>query len=546
MRFLSRCMASSLPISALLFVNAAGCVAEPSSAIPPSVKEEMAAVPVNVELSSSSPLERGQVVGLSLDSTLGEGVVLGDPDVSGGTECPPGTVETTVCDGEAAPGFPMGVSSLVSSVCWTECVPETTACNAEPSTGATVHSLHFPNVGDESMSGVAVDAAGNSILGIVSRDTINGGYTLLLRSVDPTGALLWSIAKPVSMKGRTAVAVTNAGDIVVAGNFGIYKFDAAGNDIWSRQPAAGMLRDISVAVDATGNIYCATNFYNAIDMGAGTLTSAGGLDILVVKFGSAGNVLWNKRFGATKDQDVEGIAVDSAGNLVLTGFFKGSLDFGGGALASNGTTSTDVFIAKLAPSGAHQWSQRFGDTSPQFGFAVAVDSADNIVFGGGQNGTANYGGGVHTSASSTDAFLVKLTSSGQYVWSKIFGGPFAQYTRALAVDACDNILMVDWNAGNGEGYSNPSDRGMIDLGGGQFWTSHSSIDVVVAKLDASGQHLYSHSFGNLSDEASYSIAAAPSGEAVIGYDLNFYPVDFGFGPVASAGSFDQVLVRFAP
>jgi len=76
--------------------------------------------------------------------------------------------------------------------------------------------------------------------------------------------------------------------------------------------------------------------------------------------------------------------------------------------------------------------------------------------------------------------------------------------------------------------------------------SSSAIDVVAAKLDPSGAHLYSHIFGAESNEMSYSIAAAPDGQAVLAFDLNFYAVDFGLGPMSSQGVFDQVLVRFTP
>ena len=55
--------------------------------------------------------------------------------------------------------------------------------------------------------------------------------------------------------------------------------------------------------------------------------------------------LWSKRFGSTYEDEGLGVAVDGSGNVVVTGYFNGTVDFGGGGLTSAG--NDDIFVVKL-------------------------------------------------------------------------------------------------------------------------------------------------------------------------------------------------------
>jgi hypothetical protein len=67
-----------------------------------------------------------------------------------------------------------------------------------------------------------------------------------------------------------------------------------------------------------------------------------------------------------------------------------------------------VFLAKLDPSGGHLWSERFGDAFEQWGRAVAVDGAGNVLVTGRFQGTLDLGGGALASAGGWDMFLAKF------------------------------------------------------------------------------------------------------------------------------------------
>ena len=69
----------------------------------------------------------------------------------------------------------------------------------------------------------------------------------------------------------------------------------------------------------------------------------------------------SERFGGTSDDIAYGVALDGSGNVVIVGQFQNTVDFGGGALTSAG--DRDIFVAKYSPSGAYLWARRYGSTS---------------------------------------------------------------------------------------------------------------------------------------------------------------------------------------
>ncbi len=144
------------------------------------------------------------------------------------------------------------------------------------------------------------------------------------------------------------------------------------------------------------------SFSGAVNLGGNTLTSAGPADIFVVKLGPDGSHVWSKSYGDSNAQSGAAIAVDEAGNVLLTGSFSGAVNFGGGTL---GAIGSDAFALKLGPDGAHRWSHRHGDQSAQTGRGIAADSAGNVFVAGSFSGAADFGDITLTSAGNSDAFV---------------------------------------------------------------------------------------------------------------------------------------------
>ena len=266
-------------------------------------------------------------------------------------------------------------------------------------------------------------------------------------------------------------------------------------------------------------------FEGTIDAGGGPLTSAGEHDIFVVKYNSAGQHLWSKRFGSVDADRGQAIATDAAGNILVTGGFRGSVDFGGGPLTTSSITEYDVFLAKFDPEGTHLWSKRLGSTSHDEGFGVAVDGEGNVVVSG-NGGAIDFGGGLLTNQG---IFLAKYDAMGKHLWSKALGDGWGE---GVAFDLQGNIVLTGGFIGAG------------DFGGGPL-ANAGATDIYLAKFDGDGHHLWSKSFGGGQKERGYAVATDSGGRILVTGGF-MGSVDFGHGPLTHAGNGDIFLAKLAP
>jgi len=279
-----------------------------------------------------------------------------------------------------------------------------------------------------------------------------------------------------------------------------------GAHYWSKRYGDEDTQSVSsIAVDSVGNLLLVGEFKSTVNLGGGNLTSAGNYDVLLGKLDASGNHLWSKRFGDSGWQVSSGIAADNSGNVIITGYFYDTINFGGGNLVS--LDGLDIFVAKFDAAGNHIWSKRFGSSNDQYSFCIAVDDSGDVFLSGLFGGLVNFGGETLSSAGSWDVFVVKLDSAGNHIWSKSFGDASAQYSRAIAVDSYDNVLFA--------GYF----EGTVNFGGGNL-VSAGGEDVFVTKLDAAGDHVWSKRFGDASDQYANAIAMDGLGHALVaGYFL---------------------------
>jgi hypothetical protein len=323
------------------------------------------------------------------------------------------------------------------------------------------------------------------------------------------------------------------GVLTSAGNTDIYvaKFDASGNHLWSQR--FGDESDetcTNVAVDGAGNVLLTGYIDGIVDFGGGALTCEGSGDVFVAKFDPSGSHLWSQRFGDTNQQVGLGVAVDGSGDVLVTGDFVGTVDFGGGMLMSDG--SPDIFVAKFDASGNHLWSRRFGDTDVQEGMSVAVDGAGNVCVTGYFYGAVDFGGGVLTSAGSSDIYVAKFDASGNHLWSQGFGDSDVQVGLGVVTDGAGSVCVT--------GYFD----GAVDFGGGAL-TSEGRGDVFVAELDPSGSHLWSRRFGDAEyQQVGYSVAVDGTTGVVLTGDF-LGTVDFGGGGLTCDGDRDIFIARFS-
>lgn len=310
------------------------------------------------------------------------------------------------------------------------------------------------------------------------------------------------------------------------------KLDTTGTFVWNRAfPSPAEVVPNNIQFDDSGNGVVSGSFRQTVDLGGGPLTAKSPNNMFAAKYTLAGAHVWSKRFGETGGEgSLLQSDVDAAGNVYLSAVYSaGVVDFGCGPLAPAG--DYDALVAKLDPTGKCVWSKRLGDAGFQQASAIAADMLGNVVIVGILGGTTDFGGGPLTSNGGQDVFVAKLDPSGNHLWSKHFGDALDQFGMNLAVAPDGEIALSGWFAGT------------LDFGGSPMMSA-GAHDGFVARLDANGNHLWSKPIGGLNDDAVKSVAFDKWGNVVMtGFFRN--TIDFGAGPMVSAGGTDIVMAKFA-
>ncbi len=150
-----------------------------------------------------------------------------------------------------------------------------------------------------------------------------------------------------------------------------------------------------------------------------------------------GRLLWEHRLGGTGSMMCRAVALDEAGDILVTGLFHGTVDVGVGAWSSAGLA--DTFLMKLSGrDGSLKWARPFGGSGDDVGRGLAVDGTGTVYLSGhfasavtGEAGAVDFGTGAVTSAGDSDGFLVAFTGEGRCLWTRTFGE--ANYDMAKAV-----------------------------------------------------------------------------------------------------------------
>jgi len=294
-------------------------------------------------------------------------------------------------------------------------------------------------------------------------------------------------------------------------------------------------RAFGIAIGMSNDAFVTGHFrgeLNFTNIPSNALSTAGDFDIFVAKLNTNGVHQWSKRFGDTSDQFGYKVAVDSQDNVVLFGSFSGSVNFGGNDLdATDG--GPDLFVAKLDTDGTHIWSKRFGDAAIETAFDVAVDSSDGILLTGGFEGTVDFGATALSTAGASDIYIVKLDNDGNEVWAQRFGDGASQQGIAIDVDNDDNVLATGEFGGT------------VDFGGNMLSTSAGDRNVYVVKLDGGGQALVSRSYGTTAgDQFPREIACDVVGNIIV-VGAFADELDFGGDPLASSEALDMFVAKLA-
>lgn len=222
----------------------------------------------------------------------------------------------------------------------------------------------------------------------------------------PNGDILvtGSAAGPVQFPG--GVTVTPAG---TKGAFVARLKGDGSSTLWAKIYGSGSAAGNGVAADANGNVIVVGDHKGDIDLGGGVLSNNFGDNVFVARLDAAGNHIWSHSYGDSVAQSASGVTVDGMGRAIITGEYRGQIDFGGGALVANGNDQ-NAYVVKLDTHGCQVWAKSIGDSEYQSAKNVAVDATGNVSVVGAFKGVLTFGGVTLTGPSSAaeDIFVAQF------------------------------------------------------------------------------------------------------------------------------------------
>jgi hypothetical protein len=218
---------------------------------------------------------------------------------------------------------------------------------------------------DEHVAGIAVDAAGNTVVygEVGAIDELGARFSdgLLVQKRDPSFSVVYTRTYPANsgtaaglaldpeqnavLTGVTPYGIEIAGELAPAGMFAL-KLDGEGNPLWQRSFGDGVGAASAAAVDDQGNIVVSGAFAQ-LDLGGGALISAGSLDVFVAKLATDGSHLWSQRGGSCGDDQGLAVRIATDGSIYVAGSFVDAIDFGSAPV--RGGRDFAAFLARFDP-----------------------------------------------------------------------------------------------------------------------------------------------------------------------------------------------------
>lgn len=229
-------------------------------------------------------------------------------------------------------------------------------------------------------------------------------------------------------------------------------------------------------------------------------------DYWIVKVDSAGNLQWDKNFGfAGSDQAYKAFQT-SDGGYFITGFFDVSASGGAGNDIQNETGNDsqrgvlhgvgEFWGIKLDANGTKQWRRYFGGTNNDRSYD-AHETADGGFLMTGTSESVDFD--KIDPKGSYDYWAVRLTATGNLIWTKSFGGAEIDNSYASIIASDGNYIMV--------GDSRSTDQDVTDPRG--------NADAWLVKFDDNGNKIWQKSFGGSQFDTAHSIVQRSNGDYIL-------------------------------
>ena len=215
-------------------------------------------------------------------------------------------------------------------------------------------------------------------------------------------------------------------------------------------------------------------------------------DVHLIRANSNGDTLWTRTYGRSEYDVGSSVQQTSDGGFIIAG----------SARINDVSSPSDVYLIRASSNGDTIWTKTYGGTDFDCGNSIQQTDDGGFIIGGS---TSSFGEGL------MDAYLLRIDSKGDTLWTKTYGG--------VSADECQEVQQTN-------------DGGFV-MGG---WTNSfgsGGHDFYLVRTDSNGDTLWTKTYGGTSDESGFSVQQTSDGGFIIGGITN------SFG----AGENDIYLIR---
>ena len=252
---------------------------------------------------------------------------------------------------------------------------------------------------------------------------------------------------------------------------------------------------------------------------------------------------WANGIGGPSTEKSQAVATDAQGNVYVTGYFQGTVDFDPGPGIYNlvGKGGYDIFVAKYSPEGPLLWAKSMGGTGNDAGASIAISDYGIVYLTGYFNGTADFdpGAGMFnlTSAGNSDIFVAMIDFDGSFFYAWRMGGTGMDQGLSIAAGSDGSLVTTGYFFGTAN----------FDPWGGTLnMTSAGSTDIYIFKLDSNWNFAWVKQFGGTGADQGLSLAVGSDGSVLTtGYFNGIVDFNPGAGTsyLTSAGDWDIFVSR---
>jgi hypothetical protein len=322
---------------------------------------------------------------------------------------------------------------------------------------------------------------------VIQWQTIFGGTeTDWLHSIQKTEDGGYIVAGSSNSYSGNATANGNHGGI----DYLVVKLDSIGNIEWEKF-YGGSGNDIAYSIQTTTDGgYIVAGASSSLN---GDITGhIRGYDFWVIKLDVTGNIQWEKSLGGLDHEHAYSIQNTSDGGYILAGY-SNSFAF---PESANRNVPDDYFVVKLDSIGNIQWQKTYGGSGGDSAFSVQVTTDGGYIVAGT---SLSNDGDVTGNHGSNDFWIVKLDASGNIEWEKSLGGSGGDIAWAIQITSDGGYIVA----------------GRSDSLDGDVTGNHGSNDFWIVKLDTTGNIQWEKSIGGSGSDIAISIKKTFDGGYIV-------------------------------